>query len=104
MRFELFGELQTFAEVLDRFVDRESGPIGRDFKQDPARLTKIDGVKIFAIDHRRDGKAKIDKFLAPLQLLFIIRRAKCDVMHRSGRNMPNRVIRSFDEIDLRTQG
>jgi len=57
------GSFKTFAEVLDRFVDREPGPIGRDLKQDPARLAKIDGMK--NIRDRITGvtaRPNIDKF------------------------------------------
>jgi len=95
MRFELFGELQTFAKMLGRLVDCKPRSFRRDFKQDPARLAKINGVKILAIDYRRDGETQIDKFLTPGELLLVIRRAKSDVMHRAGRDMPNRIVRPF---------
>ena len=96
MRFELFGELQTFAKMLGRLVDCESRTVGCDLKQDPAGLAKINGVKILAIDYRRDGETQIDKFLTPGELLLVIRRTKSDVMHRAGRDMPDRIVRSFD--------
>src|SRR5215472_115407 len=47
-------QLQSLAEMFAGLVDRESRPFGRDFKKNPARLAKVDRVKIETIDHRRD--------------------------------------------------
>ena len=101
MRLVLLRQLQVFAEMLGRLVDGESRSFGRDLKQNSSRLAKINGVKIFAIHHRADGETKIDQRFAPLQLLFIVRCPERDVMHRACGNVSRRIVRPFDQIQLR---
>ena len=47
----------------------------------PSPAEDVDGMKISAIDHRRDVAAKIDEMLAPLELFGLVLRAKGNVMH-----------------------
>jgi len=48
------------AEFLQFFVQRKTGWLGSDFEQHAAGLAEIDGMKISAIDHRRDVVAEIE--------------------------------------------
>ena len=56
------------AEFVQFFVQRETGRLRRNFKQHAAGFSEINGMKISAIDYRRDVVAKIDEMLAPLKL------------------------------------
>ena len=47
------GQHEPLAELLDGLVDRESGRRGGELVQHAARLTKVDGVKVVPVDHRR---------------------------------------------------
>src|ERR1700682_2590736 len=96
------GQLQTLAQVLDRFVGGKSRSFGRNFKENPARVAEINRMKILAIDHWRDAKAKIAKLVSPLQLLLLVRAAKRDVMHGAGGNISEMTVRPLQQIDLST--
>ena len=63
------------------FVQSEAGRVSGDFKKDPAWFAEVDGMKIRAIDYRRDVVAKIDQTLAPPELFGLVLRSKRDVMH-----------------------
>ena len=102
MRFVLRRQLQTFAEMLDRFIGGKSWTVGRDLKENPARFPEIDRVKILAIDDRCDAKAKIDKLVTPLQLLLLVRTAKGDVMDGAGGNISEMPVWPLQQIDLST--
>ena len=69
------------AEFFQFFVQRKTGWLGSDFEQHAAGLAEIDGMKISAIDHRRDVVAEIDEMLAPLELFGVVLRSKSNVMH-----------------------
>src|SRR5205823_7608760 len=72
------------AEFLQFFVERKTGRVSRDFEQHAVGLAEIDGMKISAIDYRRDVVAKTDEMLAPLKLFGVVLRSKSNVMHRTG--------------------
>src|SRR6266480_4876284 len=72
------------AEFLQVFVQRKTGRLSRDFEQYAAGLAEIDGMKISAIDHRRDFVAETDEMLAPLKVFGVVLRSKGNVMHRTG--------------------
>src|SRR5438046_1967374 len=78
------------AEFVQFFVQRKTGRLSRDFEQHAAGLAEIDGMKISAIDHRRDVAAEINEMLAPLELFGLVLRAKGNMMHRTGRNATHR--------------
>ena len=78
------------AQFFHFFVQGETGRLGGDFEQHAARLAEINGMKISAIDYRRDVVAKIDEVLAPLELFGFVLRSKCNVMHRTGRDAAHR--------------
>ena len=68
-------------EFVQFFVQRKTGRLGRDFEQHAAGFTEVNGMKISAIDYRRDVVAKIDEMLAPLELFRLVLRSKRNVMH-----------------------
>src|SRR6201981_463152 len=78
------------AEFFQLFVQRKTGWLGSDFEQHAAGLAEIDGMKISAIDHRRDVVAEIDEMLAPLELFGLVLRAKGNVMPRTGHDATHR--------------
>src|SRR6476659_5359358 len=80
------------AEFLHFFVQRKSGWLGSDFKQNATGLTEINRVKISAIHHWRDVVAKIDEMLAPLKLYGVVLRSKGNVMHRTGGDAAHRAV------------
>jgi len=55
-------------EFVQFLVQRKTGRLGRDFEQHAAGFAEINGMKISAIDYRRDVVIKIDEMLAPLEL------------------------------------
>ena len=69
------------AEFFQFFVQSKTGRLSRDFKQHAAGFAEINGMKISAIDYRRDVVAKIDEMLAPLELFGLVLRSKRNVMY-----------------------
>src|SRR5438067_176188 len=49
--FQPFRQLERLAQLFRRFVNREAWRIGSQFEQHASRFTKIDGMKVTAIDH-----------------------------------------------------
>src|SRR4029077_2436787 len=86
-------------EFLQFFVQRKTGWLGRDFEQHAAGLAEINGMKISAIDHRRDVAAKVDEMLAPLELFGLVLRAEGNMMHRTGRNATHRGVGLTKQVD-----
>src|SRR5262249_31197876 len=78
------------AEFLQFFVQCKTGWLSSDFEQHAAGFTEINGMKIIAIDHRRDIVTEIDEMLAPLELFGVVLRSKSNVMHRTGRDAAHR--------------
>src|SRR5258705_209568 len=78
------------AELFQFFVQRKTGRLGSDFEQHAAGLAEINGMKISAIDHRRDVAAKVDKMFAPLELFGVVLRSKSNMMHRTGSDAAHR--------------
>jgi len=68
-------------EFFHFFIQRKTGRLGRNFEQHAAWLPKINGMKISAIDYRRDVVAKVNEKLAPLELFRLVLRSKRNVMH-----------------------
>src|SRR5437773_12033266 len=87
------------AEFLQFFVQRKTGWLGSDFEQHAAGLAEIDGMKISAIDHRRDVVAEIDEMLAPLELFGLVLRSKGNMMHRTGRDAAHRGVGLTKQVD-----
>src|SRR5436190_23558412 len=87
------------AEFLQVFVQRKTGRLSRDFGQHAAGLAKIDGMKISAIDHRRDVVAEIDEMLAPLKLFGVVLCSKSNVMHRTGGDAAHRGVRLTKQVN-----
>src|SRR5262249_4557513 len=77
-------------KFLQFFVQRETGWLSSDFEQHAAGFAEIDGMKISAIDYRRDVVAEVDEMLAPLELFGLVLRAKSNVMHRTGGDATHR--------------
>ena len=72
------------AELFQFFVQSETGRLSRDLKKHAAGFTKVNGVKIGAIDHWGYVVIKFNETVAPLQLLGLALGAKSNVMHRTG--------------------
>ena len=87
------------AEFLQFFVQRKTGWLGSDFEQHAAGLAEINGMKISAIDHRRDVVAEIDEMLAPLKLFGVVLRSKSNVMHRTGRDAAHRGVGLTQQVN-----
>src|SRR5262249_2098352 len=75
---------QSLTQMRRRFICRKTGPFGRDFKQNAARLAKVDRVEIEAIDDRRDVEAELLDLCSPLQLLLFVRATERNVIDRAG--------------------
>src|SRR3954470_20799778 len=101
MLLVLRWQVQSVTQTACRLIDGETGTVGRDFEQNPARLAEVDGVKIEAIDDGRYMKAEPNDLLAPVHLLRVVRAAKCNVMHRAGGIYSERAVRSLDQVELR---
>ena len=87
------------AEFFQFFVQGETGWLGCDFEQHAARLAEINGMKVRAIDYRRDVVAEVDEMLAPLELFGFVFRAKGNVMHRTSRDAAGRGVGLTQEVD-----
>src|SRR5204863_8451642 len=83
-RLETRWKPQMSAELFHFFVQSKTGMISSDLKKHAAGLTKVNGVKIGAIDHSGYVVIKFHKTVAPLQLLGLALGAKSNVMHRTG--------------------
>src|ERR1700677_646915 len=68
-RLEERRQCEAFAESVHFLVGRESGPVGRDFKEDPARLAEIKAPEIEPVDGPACRHAHLDKPLFPCLLL-----------------------------------
>ncbi len=68
-------------EFVQFFIQSKAGRLSRDFKQDATGLTEVNGMKVSAIDYRRDVVAKIDEMLAPLELFGLVLRSKRNVVY-----------------------
>src|SRR4029077_10754381 len=77
-------QLQIFAKMVRRFVRGKSRPLRRNFKQNSTRLAKIDGMKIKAVDHRRNVETELDQLFPPARLFLVVCATKRNVMHRAG--------------------
>src|SRR6516162_4074573 len=86
-------------EFFQFFIQNETGRVRRNFKQHSAGFSEVNGMKIPAIDYRRDVVAQIDEMLAPLELFGFVLRAKGDVMHRTGRDASHRSVRLTEQVD-----
>ena len=81
MGLVLRRQLELFAESLDRLVDCEARRIGGELEQNAARLAKVYGMEVIAIDHRRRMEAGSFDGAAHRELRCIVRHPKSDVMH-----------------------
>ena len=72
------------AKVFDRFIHGKSRSLRRNLKQNSAGLAEINGMKIEAVDHRRNVETEIDQLFSPAQLFFVVCTAKRNVMHCAG--------------------
>ena len=79
-------------EFFDSLVQCKTRRLSRDFKENTAGFTEINGMKIRAIDYRRDVVAKVDETLAPLKLFGLIPCPKGNVMHRTGGDATHRSV------------
>src|SRR5206468_2078513 len=77
------GQRETLAEVLQGLVGREPRADRRDLEEHSARLAKVDGAEVKAIDDRRRRSAALDRSLAP-RFVLLGRRGPCDVVHGAG--------------------
>src|SRR2546430_2382235 len=85
--------------LADRLIHCESRTFGRNFEQNPARLAKVNRMKVKTIDHRRNAQTEILDLLSPFQLLLLIGTAKCDVMHGAGGINSELAVGVLDQID-----
>src|SRR6266496_215982 len=87
------------AELLQFFVQSETGRLRGDFKKYATGFAEIDGMKIRPIDHWRHIVAKLDEMLAPLELFGFILRPERNVMYRSRRDSARASVRQAKQIN-----
>src|SRR5688572_14668024 len=81
-RFELGRQHESFAQTLDRLIERESWLHGRQLEEHAAGLSKVHRMEIVAIDHRRRMQPRRDDLLADVQLRRVVGHRPGNVMHR----------------------
>ena len=74
------------AKLLRRFVNSEAGGLGGYLEQNPPGLRKVDGVKVLAVENRRDVKPKALQLGLKRILGFLVFGPPRDVMNRSDGN------------------
>src|SRR6266498_3151448 len=70
-------------EFFQFLVQGKTGWLSRDFEKHAAGFTKINRMKIRAVDHWRHVVPEIDQMFAPLELFMLVLRSTRDVMHRT---------------------
>ena len=71
------------AELIGRFIYRETGWVGGDFKEYAAGFVEVDGVEVLAVHDRGDAYSKVAEGIAPGQLVLVVGCAPGDMMHRA---------------------
>src|SRR4051794_10890151 len=84
-------------------VDSESRRIGSNLKENAARFTEVDGVKIFPVHDRRNVEVELGKLFQPDPLLLIVRRTPRDVMNGSDGDTAGFLLRSTNDIHSATR-
>src|SRR6516164_4620260 len=97
--FEPYRKLEALAKIFDRLVSCKAGRISRDFKQNTARLAKINGTEILAVDDWRDVVLEFGERIPPLHLLIVCCRSPRHMMHGSDGNPSGTPFWGADEID-----
>src|SRR5258707_7278266 len=99
-RFEKVWQLQVPTKGLDRLVDRKSGNVGRDLEQNAAWFAKVDRAEVLAVLlFGRVPAVGADQLLGHLRLLYVVRSAEGDVMHRTASLVPPQNSRGFVDVD-----
>ena len=82
VRLELRRQDDHRAELLERHVDGEAGPVVGDLEQHAAGLAEVDRVEVVAVDDPRVRDARLGEELRPPRVL-VDRRAPRDVVDRA---------------------
>src|SRR5262249_16312992 len=93
------GQFQRRAKVFDALIGRKARRICGDLKQHTAGFAEVNGMKILAVDDRRDIVLKFRQCTAPTHLLLAGRSSPRHVMHSSYGNSPRTPFRNTDQID-----
>src|ERR1700682_2673878 len=88
-------------ERLERFVDREAGPIGCDLEQNSAGLAEVNRLEVVALDHRRHVAPRLDQHLAPLTLMGGVGGSPGDVVHGADRLLALGPFGRLDQVEDR---
>src|SRR6516225_7003395 len=75
---------QALAELVERLVGSETGPIGGDLEEDAVRLAKIETLKVEPIYLAAVGDAHFAKPPRPGVVFLLVRRAEGDVVDGAG--------------------
>ena len=92
---------QLFAEIGGFLVDRESGTIGGQFKENLIRFAKIKALEVEAIDFSAVGDPEISQPPRPGMICLLISDAKCKVMNAARAGSMMRKIRTDPDMQFR---
>src|SRR4029077_15609928 len=92
------GHMQARAKRLVRFVDGEAGLVGGDLEEYAARLARIDGAEVLALDHRCHCPAGSDQRFPPGPLVGVVECPPGDVVHRARGLLALLGLRVYDEV------
>src|SRR6202521_590910 len=92
-------QAQCGSQLLGRFIDGETGAVGRDLVEHAARLAEVDRLEVPAVDHWRHVATRSCEQLAPRHLRMGVRCSPRDVVHRADGLLPLRSLRRLDHVD-----
>src|SRR6267154_11275 len=98
------SHLASPTERFNRLVERKPWRIGSQFKQHAARLTKVNGVKVSAVEHWCDIQRTCHQHFAPLELRSIVSSTKRDMMHTARAHAAVGELGLDQDIDVIAQG
>src|SRR5215218_5942787 len=78
------GELQRAPEPVERLVDGEAWPVGRDLKQDAARFAKVYRAKIVTVELWRNVVTLCGELVVHCHLYHVALGPESDVMDDAG--------------------
>src|SRR5438477_442541 len=85
-----------------RLVDGETRLVGGDLEQDAARLAEINRAEVFALDYRRHVAPRLDKYLAPVELMRVVGRPPGHVVDGADSLLAGRRLRRVEDVEDRS--
>src|SRR3954470_21370852 len=104
MWFVLLRKLELFAQSVRGFIDREARKIGGELEEHAARLAKVDGAEVIAVDDRCGLESSLQHLRSERELRAVVVDAKRDVVHRSCARLARHESTDGAHIDDRPRG